>query len=354
MRPFQIVLCLNPHGFEEEPAPPCPVVVTRDGQQALVVVVPMGFEVGADVEPGRSDDAALPHEQRNKHAPQTTVAVEKRVQRFELGMQDRQLQEPVQIGAMHIPLPSGQGVGEFGCSDRHERSVFDGTATRSIQFWFLRNSPGALSWPRTPCSSTACASRNDPQGQRQPVQQLFGLPQSVTVVQYLVDVLKAGLRRWFLASLEPKHLAHRGLCALDARREYRLTGSQRRHQNVRVGHGAEQPVIARHRRPCRTDQRQEYLLVKPINGWKSGGVVVDRRHSLSKRDRDRQTRGAPPNRHAQRPRGLLPPTGRSDQQEKLPSFCGGGKSTAAGGEVASYASSSARSAAAAARRNICR
>ena len=88
-----------------------------------------------------------------------TVAVEKRVQRLELCMQNRQLHEPIQRLPVDVPLPRGHGLGQRVRSHRHECSLVDGAAGRADPVGMRRNSPGALPSPRAPRSSIACASR---------------------------------------------------------------------------------------------------------------------------------------------------------------------------------------------------
>ena len=71
----QVVVGLVPYRFEEEDAPTGPVIVSGDSKQPFVIGIPVGLEIGADVEHRALDAAQLPQEQRYQHTAQATVAI---------------------------------------------------------------------------------------------------------------------------------------------------------------------------------------------------------------------------------------------------------------------------------------
>ena len=156
---FLVLFGLRPEGFEEEAAPSRPVVVARNGEQAVVIGVAVGLEIGADVEGRPFDRTVTPQEQGHEHAAQAAIAVEKRVQRLEFGVENGELHEAVGGVAMHVALPCAHGVGDFPRFDGHEFRVLDGRSGRADPVGRATIFAGRLASPRTPESSTRCAAR---------------------------------------------------------------------------------------------------------------------------------------------------------------------------------------------------
>ena len=73
--------------------------------QPLVVRLPILLEVGAHVEHWAADYATLPEEQRDQYSPQPTIAVQERMQRFELRVQNGKLHESIRLVTVEIRLP---------------------------------------------------------------------------------------------------------------------------------------------------------------------------------------------------------------------------------------------------------
>jgi hypothetical protein len=82
------------HALEEEPHPLLPLAVRAHALQALVVLVPVALEVQAQVEQRPRQYACLRAEQeRDEQAAEAAVTVEERMDRLELRVRQRRLQE---------------------------------------------------------------------------------------------------------------------------------------------------------------------------------------------------------------------------------------------------------------------
>ena len=70
--------------LEKELNPPFPVTVVANGHEPVVILLPMGLEVVAQVQEWPIEHAAFAKQQRDEEAPDTSVAVEERMNRLEL------------------------------------------------------------------------------------------------------------------------------------------------------------------------------------------------------------------------------------------------------------------------------
>ena len=277
MRLGEVVLGLGLDGLQEKPAPAGPVAIARHGEQALVVRVAMGLEIGADIERRFPDVAVLPKEQGHQQAAQTAVAVQKGMQGLELGVQDGELHQPVGGVRVDVGLPRAHGFGKESGVDGHEPGLVDGAAGRSDPVGHAAVFAGGLSLAPDAGQQHAMRLADDPLGQRQVLQHLPGPPHGGAVVEHLVDVVEARGRSRFPSRLEPQNLAHRRLGALDARRENRLPGDQGRQQDARARHDGEHSVVAGHRCRGRADERDQPCPVEVLGG-KSTDVVLHGLH----------------------------------------------------------------------------
>ena len=106
----EILRGLDLNGLQKIGAPAVPIVISGNSQQPLIVFIAMALQEGADIEHGLVNNVGLKHEKGNQHASQTAVTVQKRMQGFELGMQQGQLDQPIRGVGMHILFPVGHGV----------------------------------------------------------------------------------------------------------------------------------------------------------------------------------------------------------------------------------------------------
>ena len=81
---------------DEEPEPALPVAVGSDSLEKVVVRGAVRLEVEAEVKQRLAQHALCNQDQRHEQATQTTVAVEERVNRFELDVSQR---DPLQYGS---------------------------------------------------------------------------------------------------------------------------------------------------------------------------------------------------------------------------------------------------------------
>ena len=201
------------------------------------------------------------------------------MQCFELGMQHRQLHQSVGRVRVDVPLPGGHGLRQPVRADRHEHGLIDRAARRPDPVGDAAELAGRLALSTDPAHQHCVGLADHPQGQGEFRQQLLGPPQSAAIVQHFLEVVAAGWGVRCLPGLESQHVAYRGHGALDARREDRFLGGQGRDENVRVGHGAKHPVVARQRRRGRADEGNQRRPVETLVGRELARVIVNSHHS---------------------------------------------------------------------------
>ncbi len=268
-------------------APARPVAVARHRQQALVVLVAVRFKKRTHVEHGALNHAVLPQKQRHQHAPQAAVAIQERVQRLKLGVQDRQLHQAVGGVAMQVLFPGAHGIGQLVGANRHKARLLHRAASRTDP---IGNAP-ILAW-RLALAAYAIEQylvrlAHHALRQRHAGQQLLGHAHGGAVVEHLADIVAARLAqfRGTAFGLKLQHLAHGGLGAFDARGQHRFLRGQWREQHRRVGDGRQRAVVSRHRRRGRPQQRDQ---LRPVqrSRRKLAQVIVDGHHaSLALRPR---------------------------------------------------------------------
>jgi len=176
----------------------------------------MLLKVAADVEHRLPDEARLPEEQRDDHAPEAAVAVQEGVERLELGVKNSQLDEPVGLFRVQVRFPARERLRELVCADRHVGRLLHRAAGRTDPDRRATELPWGLVLPAHAVQQHGVGLADDATRQRQLRQRLGGGPHGATVVEDLVDVLAplgCGRR---LPRLELEHLDHGRLSALDA------------------------------------------------------------------------------------------------------------------------------------------
>lgn len=74
------------------------------------VFVAMFFEILGDVESGCGEDSFIEQEERDEDATESPIAVEERMEEFELRMDDRELNQSVAVFGVIILFPLSQGL----------------------------------------------------------------------------------------------------------------------------------------------------------------------------------------------------------------------------------------------------
>lgn len=92
-------------GGEKERTPTRPVTFSGHGKQPVVVFVPVGFQVRADIEVGAGQKPLVHEIERNEQSAQTAIAVQEGVDGLELRVDDRQLNKFVRSVGMNVALP---------------------------------------------------------------------------------------------------------------------------------------------------------------------------------------------------------------------------------------------------------
>ena len=102
LRPGHGVCGLRGHGLQEELQPLLDLASLAHCLQSFVVRRPVLLEVSAEVEQGSSDPLLLQEVEDDEDASEPAVAVQERVDRLELGVDQRRLDDRRMGGASHV------------------------------------------------------------------------------------------------------------------------------------------------------------------------------------------------------------------------------------------------------------
>jgi len=157
------VACLD-HAVEEERQPCFPVALFPDDLQQAVILLAVLFEVEAQVEQWLAQQAGATEEQRDQQASHAAVAVEERMDRLELHVRERGLDEHGQSSAlvMQEPFEVRHGIGD-GRVGRlaSPRSNNDHVAHQRGPFYALRDLVDVLVGRRAPRTVRATEGPRD-------------------------------------------------------------------------------------------------------------------------------------------------------------------------------------------------
>src|SRR6188768_3869408 len=67
------------HSLKKESEPALPIAIGADPLQGLVVLIPMGLEIEAQVEEGLFENALVAENERDEEAPQSAIPVQERM-----------------------------------------------------------------------------------------------------------------------------------------------------------------------------------------------------------------------------------------------------------------------------------
>ena len=91
--PLHRVAGLIGHGLTEEPDPRVRITILVDGLEVPDVGVPKPFQIGAHIQQRSSKAPTVYEEEHNEEAADAAVAVQERVDRFELIVHQRALRQ---------------------------------------------------------------------------------------------------------------------------------------------------------------------------------------------------------------------------------------------------------------------
>ncbi len=211
------LICRCRNAFQEKREPLFPGTTFAHFLQQTIVFRPMGFEVKTQVEKGLAQYTLHTQKERNKQAPDPAVAIQKRVNRFKLNMQEGGLDQRRQVRSvlMHETL---EGV-EHACKLAHWRRYIQGVAGTRAADPVLR--PPELSWI---LAGTAPALQelsmhlpDQAQGERKCLKPFQAEIQSIHIIGDLPDIIRGRRRVCVCVCFKVKQVRQGGLCSLDLR-----------------------------------------------------------------------------------------------------------------------------------------
>ena len=230
--PTQRVLRLAGHAVQEVAHPGLPLGTLLDATETRVVFRARGLEVCAEVEERRWQDAAFDHRQRDEEPPDPAVPVQEGMDRLELVMRQRHVDQRRHHALVEELLPGPEAGHQLLGRGRHiARRRWRGA----------RRPDPVLGAPELPgYGAVAPHSRHElgvelphqPEREWQPLQPGHAVLERRHVVAHLAEVGRAPLHR--RPGLGRQQLPERGLRALDPAGQNGLPADERPDEEVRV------------------------------------------------------------------------------------------------------------------------
>jgi hypothetical protein len=141
--------------------PALPVAFSAHGRQAPVVLGLVLLEVAAEVHQRLGQQAPMLQQRGNQQPSDAAVAIQEGVDGLELGVDQCDPHQRRQVGWRGVMDEALQVCQQIGtrCGGGGTKAALPGRVP-PIQFCERRSSPGCLPAPRTPSSSSRCASHS--------------------------------------------------------------------------------------------------------------------------------------------------------------------------------------------------
>jgi len=186
----------------------------------------------------------LEQEQRNQDAPDASIPVEKRVDDFELGVHDGQLNQRIGSVRVVVLLPVVEVFQEDHWIGGHEVRLLNGAARASNPVLHAAKMAAPLVAPANAVEKLGMKIQEQVQVEGPTAQRLLGAAEGSTVVDDLLNVEAPRLLLGLVPGLKSQNLVQRGLRSLDARRKHRLLRGHGRQQDRGVGNAEQDSVVA--------------------------------------------------------------------------------------------------------------
>lgn len=175
----------------------------------------------------------LGQKERNQHAPEPAVAIQEWVKCLEFRVQDGELNEPVGCFPVQVLLPGAHAVWEFVGGDGYVAGLLDRAVVGADPVRYPAVFPRCLVVSADAFQQNGVDCPNYPLAEGKGLQHFLRVMHCLTVVQNLFDIVALGFRQLgrVVFGLELEYFTHGGLGTLDAGRQDRFLGHERRQEH---------------------------------------------------------------------------------------------------------------------------
>jgi hypothetical protein len=215
-----VSLGLDGDAFEEESAPAGPTAGLTEFAKTGDVVVATGFEKSREIEAGTAEDFFLEEEKGDNHTADTAVAVNKRVEDFEVGVKQSQLDQDVWGIGMPVGFPTVKIFLQVQWRRGNKNSLLDGGVGFTDPVLDSAKAAASLVVTSYAVHEDLMEFEEGVETEGTVLKKLFREAQGFAVVYDFVDVFAARRLGWGLTSFEFQDVLEVGLGTFDFRGEY--------------------------------------------------------------------------------------------------------------------------------------